>query len=81
MSRGGYVPDPIEYERPGPAPEDPFTDPDEINAVLELTRQSIDAAVLAYRADLIAAGWSTGVAEQMAAQLFKLCTTARSVKK
>jgi hypothetical protein len=40
-SGGGYVPEPTEYERDGPAPEDPFTDPDEINEVLDLTRQSI----------------------------------------
>lgn len=42
-SGDGYVPEPIEYQRPEPAPEDPFTDPDQIADVLEETRQSIEA--------------------------------------
>jgi hypothetical protein len=39
----GYVPEPTEYERSEPSPKDPFTDPDEIAAVLEETRRSIEA--------------------------------------
>ena len=35
---GGYVVPPVEYERTGPAPEDPFTDPQEIEEVLEEIR-------------------------------------------
>jgi hypothetical protein len=40
---GGYVPEPIEYQRTGPAPEDPFTDPDEIADVLGQVKRSIEA--------------------------------------
>jgi hypothetical protein len=40
---GGYVPESTEYQRTGPAPEDPFTDADDIADVLGQVKQSIEA--------------------------------------